>query len=90
MNCAKTNPKVAKRPEPKVLFLNFGESALDFELRVFVADFDLRIEVRSALHYQIDRSFRAANIEIAFPQRDVHMRSVDTPVGLPPSEEAVS
>jgi len=90
MACAQTNPKVAKRPEPRVFFLNFGESALDFELRVFVSDFDLRIEVRSALHYQIDRSFRAANIEIAFPQRDVHMRSVDTPVGLPPSEEAIS
>ncbi|MGB5620522.1 MAG: mechanosensitive ion channel domain-containing protein, partial [Desulfobacterales bacterium] len=90
LNCAKTNPKVAKRPEPKVRFLNFGDSTLDFELRVFVPDFDLRIEVRDMLHRQIDRCFRDANIEIAFPQRDVHMRGVDTPVGLPPSEEAVS
>ena len=90
LNCAKTNPKVAKRPEPKVRFLNFGDSTLDFELRVFVPDFNLRIEVRDMLHRQIDRCFRDANIEIAFPQRDVHMRGVDTPVGLPPSEEAVS
>ncbi len=77
LGCAKTNPKVAKRPEPKALFLNFGESTLDFELRVYVADFNHRIEVRSALNHQIDRSFRAANIEIAFPQRDLHLRGLD-------------
>ena len=86
MNCAQTNPKVAKRPEPKVRFLNFGESTLDFELRVFISDFDLRIEVRDTLNRQIDRCFRDANIEIAFPQRDVHLRGQDRPVDLQPSE----
>ncbi|MEN8758267.1 MAG: mechanosensitive ion channel domain-containing protein, partial [Desulfobacterales bacterium] len=75
MACAQTNPKVATKPEPRVMFLNFGESSLDFELRVYVADFDHRIEVRSKLHYQIVRSFRAANIEIPFPQRDLHFRN---------------
>ena len=73
--CARTNPKVVRRPEPRVRFLNFGESSLDFELRVYVADFDQRIEVKSDLHYQIVRSFRAANIEIPFPQRDLHFRN---------------
>lgn len=84
--CAQTNPKVAKRPSPSVLFLNFGESSLDFELRVFVADFNHRLEVKSALNYQIDRSFRTANIEIAFPQRDLHLRNVDELDILRPSE----
>ena len=83
--CAQTNPEVEKRPAPKVLFLNFGESTLDFELRVYVADFDHRIDVRSALHHQIDRSFREAGIEIAFPQRDLHVRSVDGSTGTQPS-----
>jgi potassium efflux system protein len=83
--CAQTNPEVEKRPAPKVLFLNFGESTLDFELRVYVADFDHRIDVRSALHHQIDRSFREAGIEIAFPQRDLHVRSVDDSTGTQPS-----
>ena len=86
MNCAKTNPKVAKRPEPKVRFLTFGDSTLDFELRVFVPDFDLRIEVRDMLHRQIDRCFRDANIEIAFPQRDVHLRSQDKSTNIQPRE----
>ena len=86
MSCAQTNPKVAKRPSPKVLFLNFGESTLDFELRVFVAEFDQRIDVRDALNRQIDRSFRDANIEIAFPQRDLHLRSVDGSISLKASD----
>ena len=86
MNCAKTNPKVAKRPEPKVRFLNFGESTLDFELRVFISDFDLRIEVRDTLNRQIDRCFRDANIEIAFPQRDVHLRRGAPTTEVKPSD----
>ncbi len=87
MSCAQTNPKVAKRPEPRVLFLNFGESTLNFELRVYVADFDQRIDVKDALNRQIDRCFRDANIEIAFPQRDLHLRSVDGSIGLKASND---
>ena len=86
MECAQSNPKVANFPAPKALFLSFGESALDFELRVFLRDFDDRIDVRSELHQEIDRRFREAKIEIAFPQRDVHLRSMDESVSLKPSE----
>ena len=86
MQCAQSNPKVANFPAPKALFLSFGESTLDFELRVFLRDFDHRIDVRSELHQEIDRRLREAKIEIAFPQRDVHLRRVDEPVGLKPSE----
>jgi small-conductance mechanosensitive channel len=86
MTCASTNPNVAKRPAPQVLFLSFGESSLDFELRVWVSDVDQKLVVKSALHQEIDRSFREANIEIAFPQRDLHLRSVDESVNLRPQE----
>jgi len=75
--CGKENPWVAKTPEPQVLFLSFGESSLEFELRVWVIDVDQRLNVRSQIHQEIDRRFREANIEIAFPQRDLHLRSVD-------------
>ena len=70
-----------KTPPPQVLFLNFGESSLDFELRVWV-EAENRLKVNSELHQQIDKSFREANIEIAFPQRDVHIRSMDKSVSL--------
>ena len=77
----------ASRP-PQVLFLSFGESSLDFELRVWVKDADHRLKVKSDLHLEIDRRFREEKIEIAFPQRDLHLRSVDESVTLRPSESS--
>ncbi|MHC4237441.1 MAG: mechanosensitive ion channel domain-containing protein [Planctomycetota bacterium] len=75
--CAEANEKVAKNPGPHVLFLRFGESSLDFELRYWVYDTTHRLQTRSQLHQEIDRRFRESNIEIAFPQRDLHLRSSD-------------
>jgi len=80
MACALESSKVAKAPEPQVLFLSFGESSLDFELRVWVPDAEERLTVKSELHHEIDLRFREAKIEIAFPQRDLHLRSVDESV----------
>jgi potassium efflux system protein len=82
MACPKTSSNVAKTPAPQVLFLSFGESSLDFELRVWVLDADERMKVKSELHQEIDRHFREAKIEIAFPQRDLHLRSLDESVIL--------
>ena len=84
--CSIENAKVAKTPPPQVLFLSFGESSLDFELRVWVLDADDRLLAKSELHQEIDRRFQEANIEIAFPQRDLHLRSVDESVILRPPE----
>jgi small-conductance mechanosensitive channel len=86
--CAKNHEMVNEFPPPQVLFLRFGESSLDFELRIWVKDADHRLKVQSELHQEIDRRFREANIEIAFPQRDLHVRSVDESVVLRPQEEA--
>jgi len=76
MACGKENSTVAKTPEPQVLFLSFGESSLDFELRVWIWDVGERLNVQSELHQEIDRSFREAKIQIAFPQQDVHIRTI--------------
>jgi small-conductance mechanosensitive channel len=86
--CANTNSMVAKSPAPQVVFLSFGESSLDFELRVWVTDSDHRLAVQSELHQEIDRQFREAKIEIAFPQRDLHLRTLDDSAILGPSETA--
>ena len=77
MQCATANAKVAKTPEPQVLFLRFGESSLDFELRVWVSDLSDKLPLQSELHQEIDHRFRQAGIEIAFPQTDLHIRSVE-------------
>ncbi|HEV8718764.1 MAG TPA: mechanosensitive ion channel domain-containing protein [Candidatus Binatia bacterium] len=75
--CALAHPGVMKSPEPGILFRSFGDSALNFELRAWIADVDNRLQIESELHQEIDRQFRQAGIEIPFPQRDLHLRSVE-------------
>ncbi|MFT4630309.1 MAG: potassium efflux system protein [Arenicella sp.] len=58
-----------------VLFRKFGDSTLDFELRVFIYNIDSALEVQSELYFAIDALFREHGVEIAFPQRDIHIRS---------------
>ena len=65
-----------KDPKPSAVFLGFGASSLDFELRVHIQGADDLVAARSGLHFAIDRAFRSAGIEIAFPQTDIHIRSI--------------
>jgi small-conductance mechanosensitive channel len=60
---------------PKVFFISFGDSALLFELRCFIRDIPRRWDVISDLNFEIDRVFRENDIQIPFPQRDLHLRS---------------
>ena len=76
-------------PDPRVLFLGFGDSSLDFELRCVIRDVDKRLQTRSDLFLGIDAAFREAGIEIPFPQRDLHFRNgppagTVTPAARPP------
>jgi potassium efflux system protein len=77
-------PLVLEEPPPRVLFLGFGDSSLGFELRVYINSIDHLLQVRHELHMAVDREFRKAGIEIAFPQRDIHVKSIQTalPVGV--------
>ena len=75
LECAKINDKILTSPPPYVLFNDFGESSLDFELRCWTADFALWIEIRSDLRIAVEKAFREKKIEIPFPQRDLHLRS---------------
>jgi small-conductance mechanosensitive channel len=70
---------VLRFPKPMVLFTGFGNSSLDFELRVFVDGMDHFLKVKSDLHVEIDHLFRENNIEIPFPQNDIHLRTIDEP-----------
>ncbi|HJO36261.1 MAG TPA: mechanosensitive ion channel, partial [Gammaproteobacteria bacterium] len=77
MKVAKAQPDVLADPPPAVLFLGFGDSALNFEVRVFVSGLGHLLPTRSALHFALDQALREVEVEIAFPQRDLHLRSVD-------------
>lgn len=76
LRVAKESPIVLKDPAPHVLFKSFGESTLDFELRVFIPHIEHLVQMRHSMHMNITKAFREAGIEIAFPQRDIHIRSV--------------
>jgi potassium efflux system protein len=75
LKTVKENPNVLGTPEPNVLFLGFGDSSLDFELRVFLRSFGQRFVVSHELHMAIDQALREAGIEIPFPQRDLHIKN---------------
>lgn len=57
-------------------FEGFGDSCLNLVLRCYLPNFDHRLKVITQLHVNIDKRFREAGIEIAFPQRDLHIRSL--------------
>ena len=76
LSVAQHHPDVLNDPEPAALFLGFGDSSLDFELRAWTcADF---VRVGSELRVAISAALAEAGIEIPFPQRDLHLRSVDS------------
>jgi small-conductance mechanosensitive channel len=72
---AKAEPEVLNKPEPDVLLRNFGDSAWDMRLRVWVADPKRHPIVRSKINCAIVKKFRERNIEIPFPQRDINFRN---------------
>ena len=84
------HPLILNDPAPRATFEGFGDNTLNFVVRTYLPDLDNRLSVIDALHTNIDRVFREAKIEIAFPQRDLHLRSVDPGVanalrGTPPA-----
>lgn len=89
---AAAQPLALADPPPVVVFSQFGSSSLDFELRVFAAGVVNARMLRHELHLAIDDAFRAHGIEIAFPQQDLHVRSLpeawlDAPA-RPPADAA--
>ena len=64
---------VLETPQPYVLFKDFGDSSLDFEVRAWTVDFDHFSRIRSRICVSINRKLSEAGVEIPFPQRDVHL-----------------
>ncbi len=77
------DPDVLTDPAPRVFFKGFGESSLDFELLIWIAEPRKQFGVKSDLYFRIEAILRHRKIEIPFPQRDLHLRSGSLPVELP-------
>ena len=72
LEAADGHPDVLKEPKTDVLFREFADSSLNFDLRVWILNPMGRFKIISDLNYSIDDAFRYNNITIPFPQRDVH------------------
>jgi potassium efflux system protein len=70
--------EIHSKPEPIVLFTDFGDNALIFEVHFWITVQRViqRRMIESSLRFRIDETFRQAGIVIAFPQRDVHLDTV--------------
>ncbi len=76
LEVAKSNPGVLNTPESDVLFDSYGDNSINFNLRVWTTTYVNKPKVlRSELYYEIFRRFGEENVEIPFPQRDIHLRS---------------
>jgi small-conductance mechanosensitive channel len=72
---ATENKDVLKTPEPEVHFREFGDSSWNMKVRVWISHPKRHYYVRSDINCEIVRKFKQHNIEIPFPQRDLHLRS---------------
>lgn len=77
---AHDNARVLEDPAPQILFTSFGASTLDFTLRAYISGVRDLVPTQSELHFAIDREFQKAGLEIAFPQSDIHIRSLPSGV----------
>lgn len=76
LEAAQNHPDILKSPPPHVLFQGFGDSALKFELLVWTAMPNRQFLLKSDLNFRIFEAFQQRQIEIPFPQHDLHLRSV--------------
>ena len=73
---ARENELILGEPSPRARFRTFGESSLDFELMGWIADPATRGLARHQLNCAVYKAFNSEGIEIPFPQRDLHVRTM--------------
>jgi len=75
---------VLKNPKPDVLFVEFGDSSLNFNLRIWTNSYITTPAIlQSKLYFEIFKKFKEAGIEIPFPQRDMHIKNTEFQVSQP-------
>ena len=76
METVLSTPLVLTEPAPSVFIVGFGDNALLFSIRIFVSEVVNRLPVTHAVLLRLEKAFREHNINIPFPQQDIHIRSV--------------
>lgn len=75
LEAAHSVERVLKTPEPRVHFSGFGDSSIDLQIRVWIDKPSDHTVITSDVNFAIEAAFRKYNIEIPFPQRDLHVRT---------------
>lgn len=79
LDVADRNPHILKKPEPNVLFDEYADSSLNFYLAVWTSTHTDKPRIlKSELYFEIFRKFKEHNVEIPFPQRDIHIKTETT------------
>lgn len=87
LDAAQEHPRVLSTPKPLVIFKGFGDNALNLELLIWTAEPSKHILIKSELYFSIEAKFRKYNVQIPFPQRDLHLRTGNLPIELSPEAE---
>jgi potassium efflux system protein len=87
LDAAQEHPRVLSTPKPLVTFKGFGDNSLNLELLVWTAEPSKHILIKSELYFSIEAKFRKYDVQIPFPQRDLHLRTGDLPIALSPEME---
>ena len=88
LDVAKNDEGVLKDPKPYVLFEEFGDSSLNFNLQIWTSSYITTPAIlKSKLYFEIFKKFKENNIEIPFPQRDLHIKNTEFHVSQPKVED---
>ena len=82
LEAADTHAEVLSHPAPQVLFTGFGDSSLDFELLIWIAQPSHQAFITSDIYFQIEKLLREHEVEIPFPHRDIKVRNPNFSIGL--------
>jgi small-conductance mechanosensitive channel len=88
LQAASEHPEVLRYPQSQVFFTGFGDSSLDFELLVWTSDPSRQQPLMSDLYFRLEKVLKEQEIEIPFPQQDLHLRTGNFPLTLSPQLES--
>ncbi|HEY9662758.1 MAG TPA: mechanosensitive ion channel domain-containing protein, partial [Allocoleopsis sp.] len=87
LEAAQEHVKVLSSPKPQVFFKGFGNNSLDLDLLVWTAEPSKHVVIKSELYFAIEAKFRQSQIEVPFPQRDLHIRTGNLPIDFSPEAQ---